>query len=72
MAGATKPRQHKEVHHGNTPAAWTTVLIVLVAFLVGAAGLVARNWTVFWIGVGLCVVAVIVGKVMQAMGMGAR
>lgn len=57
-------------HHGNTPAAWTAVCVALVAFLVGAVGLVADSYLVFWVGVGLLVVAAVVGKVMQAMGMG--
>ena len=59
-------------HHGSTPAAWTAVTLALIAFCVGAAGLMLWNWPVFWIGVALLVVAGIVGKVMQAMGMGAR
>jgi uncharacterized protein DUF6704 len=59
-----------EAHHGNTPAAWTAVCVALVAFLVGAIGLVVDNYVVFWTGVGLLVVAVVVGKIMQAMGMG--
>ncbi len=59
-------------HHGSTPAAWTAVTLVIVAFLVGAIGLVMMNWPVFWTGVGLLGLAVVVGKVMQAMGMGAR
>lgn len=61
-----------EAHHGSTPAAWTTVTVALVACLVGAAGLIAQNWVVFWVGAGLLVVAGIVGKIMQAMGLGAR
>jgi hypothetical protein len=44
--------------------------VALIAFLVGAIGLVAGNWVTFWIGVGLLAVAAVVGKVMQAMGMG--
>ncbi len=59
-----------EAHHGNTPAAWTAVCVALVAFLVGAVGLVVGSYLVFWIGVGMLVVAALVGKVMQAMGMG--
>ncbi|MGH3471172.1 MAG: HGxxPAAW family protein [Nocardioidaceae bacterium] len=62
----------KEIHHGNTPAAWATVCIVLVAFVVGGVGLMAGSWLVFWIAVGLLVLSVIVGKIMQAMGMGSR
>jgi hypothetical protein len=59
-----------EAHHGNTPAAWTAVSVALVAFLVGAVGLVVDNYVVFWVGVGILAIAAVVGKVMQAMGMG--
>ena len=59
-------------HHGSTPAAWTAVFIALAAFCIGGVGLVVDNWVVFWIGIALLAVALIVGKVMQAMGMGAR
>ena len=57
-------------HHGNTPAAWTAVTIILVGFVVGGLGLVLSSWLVFWIGVALAPVGVIVGKVMQMAGMG--
>lgn len=57
--------------HGSSPAAWTAVSIIMVAFLVGGLGvLIAQPW-VFWAGVVLAVVGVVVGKVMQMMGMGA-
>lgn len=57
--------------HGSNPAAWTTVGIVIVAFLVGAIGLVwGPNWMVFWIGVALIPVGAAVGKVMAVMGLG--
>ncbi len=55
-------------HHGNTPAAWTGVLIILVGFVVGGIGLVIDNWPMFWVGV----VGPVVGKVMQKMGLGAE
>src|SRR5262245_56105132 len=61
-----------ESHHGSTPAAWTAVTLCLIAFCVGAVGLVIDNWVVFWIGAALVVVAGAVGKIMQAMGLGAR
>jgi len=57
--------------HGSSPAAWTAVSIIMVAFLLGGLGiLIAQPW-VFWAGVVLAVVGVVVGKVMQMMGMGA-
>jgi hypothetical protein len=60
-------------NHGNTPAAWTAVIIMTAAFLIGAIAVIMQNWTLFWIGgVGLFVVGGIVGKVMQMMGMGQR
>jgi hypothetical protein len=58
-------------NHGSTPAAWTSVTIIMVAFLVGGIGVVAAQPWLFWVGVGLVVVGLIVGKVMQMMGMGA-
>ncbi len=59
-------------HHGSNPAAWTAVTLVLVALLVGAAGLIMDNWVIFWVGAGLLVAAVLIAKVMQHLGMGAR
>ena len=63
------PRKH--VHHGRTPAAWAGTSIALVAFLVGGLALVFRGWPIFWVGVGLLVVALIVTKVLQVKGHGA-
>lgn len=59
-------------HHGNTPAAWTGVMIILAGFVVGAIGMVADNWTMFWVGVVLLPAGAIVGKIMQKLGMGAE
>ena len=62
------PEPHN--NHGSTPAAWTAVTIVMVAFLVGAVGfLLAEPWVV-WVGVALIVVGAAAGKVMQMMGLG--
>jgi len=57
--------------HGNTPAAWTAVIIMIIGFVVGASAVILLNWPLFWIGgVGVVVLGAIVGKVMQMMGMG--
>ncbi len=59
--------------HGHTPAAWTTVILILAGFVVGAIAVILLNWPLFWIGgVGLVVVGGIVGKIMQMMGLGQR
>ncbi len=59
-------------HHGNTPAAWTGVMIILLGFTVGGIGLVIGSMLLFWVGVALAPIGVIVGKVMQKMGLGAE
>lgn len=59
-----------EHHHGNTPAAWTAVIIMMVAFVVGTLGVMVAAPVVFWVGVALFVIGAIVGKVMSMMGLG--
>lgn len=61
--------------HGNSPAAWTAVIIMLVAFVVGtfafwfAAEGFGTEWLV-WASGGLIVVSFIVGWVMKMAGYG--
>ena len=57
-------------HHGNTPAAWTGVMIILLGSTVAGIGMVVGSVPMFWIGVALVPVGVIVGKVMARMGLG--
>lgn len=60
-------------NHGQTPAAWTAVIIIMIAFVLGTLAVVIANWPLFWIGgVGLGIVGMIAGKVMSMMGMGAK
>lgn len=59
-------------NHGNTPAAWTAVTIGLLAFVVGGIGLIVGSMTIFWIGVALGPIAIVVGAVMGRMGYGAH
>ena len=59
--------------HGNTPAAWTAVTIIMIAFVVGAYAVLTANWALFWIGgVGGTILGAVVGKVMSMMGMGKK
>ncbi|MGI8887712.1 MAG: HGxxPAAW family protein, partial [Nocardioidaceae bacterium] len=57
-------------NHGSTPAAWTGVILVLLAFAVGAVGLILMEWPVFWTGVGLLVLGPIAAKVMAVLSTG--
>ncbi|MCU0266435.1 MAG: hypothetical protein MUC45_10035 [Actinomycetia bacterium] len=59
-------------NHGQTPAAWTAVIIVMLGFLVGAIGVIAATPWLFAAGAVLIVLGAVVGKVMQMMGLGAK
>ena len=59
-------------HHGNTPAAWTGVVVILLGFVVGGIGLIIGSWLMFWIGVVIVFVGPIIGKIMQKLGKGAE
>jgi hypothetical protein len=53
--------------HGSTPANWTGAAIITLAFIVGTVGVVIAQPIVFWAGVLLIVVGMIVWKVMAGM-----
>lgn len=56
---------------GNTPAAWTTVTIMLIGFVLGGIAMImAEPWLV-GVAIGIIVLGAVVGKVMQMMGLGA-
>lgn len=57
-------------NHGNTPAAWTAVIVGLLAFVVGGIGLMIGSMPVFWVGVALAPIAIVVGKILSLMGLG--
>ncbi|MCF6525712.1 HGxxPAAW family protein [Streptomyces sp. JJ36] len=60
----------RHYHHGNSPAAWTGVIIAFIGFCVGSAFTVmAQPWGVV---AGLVIVALggVVGMAMRAAGMG--
>jgi hypothetical protein len=57
-------------NHGQTPAAWTAVTIIMIGFLVGCVAVVLLNWALLAASVGIVAVGALVGKVMQMMGMG--
>ncbi len=59
-------------NHGQTVAAWTLSIIVMLAFLVGAIGVVLDNRLIFWTGVGMIGVGLIAGKVLSALGYGKK
>lgn len=59
-------------HHGNTPAAWSAVVVALVGFTVGGVGLMfdPAKYPIFWVGVALVVAAGVIFVVMDRLGLG--
>jgi hypothetical protein len=57
-------------NHGNTPAAWTAVVVALVGFVVAGIGLMVGSMTMFWIGVVLVPIALVVLAALTKMGYG--
>ena len=75
-----RPRQQGEVahlppsapptNHGHTVAAWTTVIIVLAGSLVAGVGVLLAIVWMFWAGLAIVLIGVIVGRVLKGMGYG--
>lgn len=59
-------------HHGNTPAAWTAVIVGLVGFVVAGVGLMITpiNMPTFYVGMLLLPVAMVVFVIMTKLGLG--
>ncbi|WP_435741508.1 HGxxPAAW family protein [Nocardioides sp. SYSU DS0663] len=58
-------------NHGNTPAAWSAVVVALIGFVVGGIGLMFSpvNWILFWVGVGLAIGSLVLFVVMDKLGL---
>jgi len=62
--------QHED--HGHSVAAWTAVIIILIGAAVASWAVVIASVVLFWVGIGICVVGAIVGKVLGMAGYGAK
>ncbi|MEO5920309.1 MAG: DUF6704 family protein [Pseudolysinimonas sp.] len=61
-----------EPGHGNSPAAWVAVTIMLVAFAVGTLAFWFDVPVLVWAAAGLLVVGAIVGVVLSKLGYGVK
>ncbi|QTE30786.1 HGxxPAAW family protein [Pengzhenrongella sicca] len=67
---ASLPPSAPWANHGRTIAAWTTVTVVLVGGTIAAvAVLLAMTW-LFWAGLVVVVVGIVIGKILQMAGYG--
>jgi hypothetical protein len=58
-------------NHGSTPAAWAAVSVAMLGFVVAGIGLMFDpiNKGVFWVGVAIGAVSLVVFMVMAKMGL---
>jgi len=63
---------HDPYGHGHSTAAWAAVSIVLLGFLVMSIAVAVTSLWVFIVGVVIVVAGGIAGKVLAAMGLGAK
>ena len=56
--------------HGNSPAAWTAVIIMLVAFTVGTIAFWFDLPVVVWASAGLLLIGALSGLVLKKLGYG--
>ena len=73
---AAAPKTHHgidhsiDLGHGNSPAAWTTVIIMLVGALIAAIAFVIANTPIFIAGAAVMLVGLVVGFAMRKAGYG--
>jgi membrane protein YdbS with pleckstrin-like domain len=58
--------------HGNSPAAWTAVIIMLIAFAIGTLAFWFDLPWLVWASAGLLVVGALTGLVLSKLGYGVR
>jgi multisubunit Na+/H+ antiporter MnhG subunit len=58
--------------HGHSVAAWTGVVIILVGSAVASWGVAVASATIFWIGIAVCILGAIAGKLLGMAGYGAK
>ncbi|UZX02777.1 hypothetical protein F8G81_09275 [Arthrobacter sp. CDRTa11] len=60
----------QELGHGNSPAAWTCVIVMLVGALVASIAFVINSTPIFIAGAAVMVLGLILGYVMRKAGYG--
>lgn len=57
-------------NHGHTTAAWVTVGLVILGAVVAAWGVVVAEPWVFWAGLGVVLLGLVLGRVLKMLGFG--
>jgi len=62
--------QHGDPGHGDSPAAWTTVVVMLLGIAVGTIAFFLNQAWLVWICVGVVVVGALLGFILSKAGYG--
>lgn len=62
--------QHEEAGHGDSPAAWTAVIVMLLAIAVGTVAFFFHQAWLVWISGGVLILGLIIGFIMKKAGYG--
>lgn len=63
---------HVDPGHGHSPAAWTAVIVSLIALSAGTVFLFIGQITLMWVSLGLFVVGLLLGPLLASLGYGVR
>ncbi len=74
---ASRRTDDGEVHehqqgHGNSTAAWTSVIVIMIGSLIMSAAVLMSSVSLFVVGAVVVVLGAVAGKVLAAMGYGAQ
>lgn len=64
------PPTSAPTNHGRTVAAWTTTWVVVLGGVVAGLGVALTFAWLFWTGLGVVAVGLVLGKVLQVLGHG--
>ncbi|GHG40892.1 hypothetical protein GCM10012320_02800 [Sinomonas cellulolyticus] len=59
-----------DLGHGNSPAAWTCVFIMMIGAIVSCIAFAIANAPIFWAGIVVIAIGLIVGWAMRRAGYG--
>ena len=62
--------EHADPGHGHSPAAWTSVTIMLIAFVIGTVAFFLDVQWLVWASAGLLVIGALVGWILARAGYG--
>lgn len=54
-------------HRHGRPASWVLISVIIAAFVMGGAALIAQLWWLFWIAAGIVLLSIPTGRIIRIM-----